>query len=685
MKSPGWIRGLLGACLVSAVALAPSLAVAQVDPTRVFYAIAFTHGSPHNGVITAQSLTAPYGVVASAARGTANGAITFDPGRSILYAGACCTANSPLQAYDPATLTRVAARDINFTSTSSIAPEVDGPRRVIFVYDTVDRSLRAISLAEGTRYGTVVATTTLSDLPAEPTPTSVGDQLAVDTRGQRVFVTGGDGGPVVSVDVSRITAEGGTFGAVVNTGHRNRSTGNSAGAVAVDEAGRRVFFVPTTGVVRMVNADAPFAMIGDITVPSMATNDCGLYFDARTGNLYVGRGASAPPAVVSFPSLTVTPFATGPGDVPALSFAGAGVGCVDRDEDGFFPAACAMAGARVDCDDTRREVNPGATETCNGTDDDCDALTDEGFCRIDGTCHADGTVNPMNACQSCVAPATASGTTAWGNRPPGTVCRASGGVCDVAESCDGTGAQCPADAFHPATMMCRESAGACDVAERCDGMSAACPADGFVAADTVCRPTSSIAACDPQETCSGTSATCPDDRVTRAPTTEMCNGEDDDCDGMIDEPPCMPIVDAGPEDVGVIDSGPDDSGADDSGTTDVTSADAANESDVGAVDVSLTDATADASVKDVATSDVTAQDASIVTDAPAAVDALVVADASKTTDVTSSDAGGGADAGQSGKSDGGCGCATPGQGTSDARWGLALWVALVVAVRRRRR
>lgn len=651
MKSRGWIRGLLGACLVSAVALAPSAARAQVDPTRVFYAIAFTHGSPHNGVITAQNLVAPYDVVASAARGTANGAITFDPGRSLLYAGACCTANAPLQAYDPAALTRVTARDINFTSSGSIAPEVDGPRRVIFVYDTVDRSLRAISLAEGTRYGTVVATTTLTDLPAEPTPTSVGDQLAVDTRGERVFVTGGDGGPVLSVDVSRVTAEGGTFGAVVNTGHRNRTTGNSAGAVAVDETGRRVFFVPTTGVVRMINADAPFAMIGDITVPSMAANDCGLYFDARTGNLYVGRGASAPPAVVSFPSLTVTPFTTGPGDVPALSFAGAGVGCVDRDEDGFFPAACAMAGARVDCDDTRREVNPGATETCNGTDDDCDGLVDEGFCRIGATCHADGAVNPMNACQSCVAPATASGATAWSNRPMGTECRASAGVCDVAERCDGTGAQCPAD--------------------------------GFAAAGTVCRPTSTIAACDPQENCSGSTAACPEDLVTRAPATEMCNGEDDDCDGMIDEPPCMPILDAGPEDVAVADRG-----SDDGGTVDVTAADAAKESDAGAVDASradtsltdatITDAGEDASVKDVAASDVPAQDASVTTDA------AVVADASSTTDVTDTDAGG-ADAGQSGKSDGGCGCAAPGQRTGDTRGLLALCVALVAGFRRRRR
>jgi len=31
-----------------------------------------------------------------------------------------------------------------------------------------------------------------------------------------------------------------------------------------------------------------------------------------------------------------------------------------------------------DCDDTRATVHPGGSEVCNGLDDDCDGLTDEG-------------------------------------------------------------------------------------------------------------------------------------------------------------------------------------------------------------------------------------------------------------------------------------------------------------------
>jgi hypothetical protein len=48
---------------------------------------------------------------------------------------------------------------------------------------------------------------------------------------------------------------------------------------------------------------------------------------------------------------------------------------------------------------------------------------------------------------------------------------------------------CPTDAFEPATTVCRPSSGACDVAETCTGSSAACPADTGLPdtdGDTVC-------------------------------------------------------------------------------------------------------------------------------------------------------------------------------------------------------
>lgn len=54
----------------------------------------------------------------------------------------------------------------------------------------------------------------------------------------------------------------------------------------------------------------------------------------------------------------------------------------DLDGDGFFDAedaGCAAAYPDVDCDDGRPAVFPGAAESCNGLDDDCEGGTDEGF------------------------------------------------------------------------------------------------------------------------------------------------------------------------------------------------------------------------------------------------------------------------------------------------------------------
>ena len=65
-----------------------------------------------------------------------------------------------------------------------------------------------------------------------------------------------------------------------------------------------------------------------------------------------------------------------------------------------------------------------------------------------------------------------------------TVCRSSAGVCDVAENCTGSGADCPADMFESSATVCRSAAGVCDVAENCTGSGADCPADAFVPSRT---------------------------------------------------------------------------------------------------------------------------------------------------------------------------------------------------------
>src|SRR6266849_8973789 len=104
----------------------------------------------------------------------------------------------------------------------------------------------------------------------------------------------------------------------------------------------------------------------------------------------------------------------------------------------------------------------------------------------------------------------------------GTVCRAAAGVCDVAETCTGTSATCPADA--KSTGVCRPAAGPCDVAESCDGVNDACPTDTFQPASVECRASAGV--CDPAETCTGTSAACPAD----AKSTAVCRPAAGPCD-----------------------------------------------------------------------------------------------------------------------------------------------------------
>jgi len=120
----------------------------------------------------------------------------------------------------------------------------------------------------------------------------------------------------------------------------------------------------------------------------------------------------------------------------------------------------------------------------------------------------------------------------------GTECRASGGLCDVAEACTGSSASCPGDAFVLGGTECRASGGLCDVAEACTGSSVSCPGDVFLAGGTVCDPGSGDM-CDPDEPCTGSSATCPTDTfesssfVCREGNGDVCD-PDELCPGVAD-------------------------------------------------------------------------------------------------------------------------------------------------------
>jgi RHS repeat-associated protein len=172
-----------------------------------------------------------------------------------------------------------------------------------------------------------------------------------------------------------------------------------------------------------------------------------------------------------------------------------------------------------------------------------------GFCA-NGVCCDTACNGGCGACNLSGKVGTCSAVTS------GTVCRASAGICDVAETCNGTVLTCPTDAFAPSTTSCRAAAGECDVADNCTGTSAACPADAMKTSGTVCTDDgnacttdtcngtsatcqhaagnagtvcrASAGTCDVAETCTGTSTACPADGF--APSTTSCRAAAGECD-----------------------------------------------------------------------------------------------------------------------------------------------------------
>ncbi len=58
---------------------------------------------------------------------------------------------------------------------------------------------------------------------------------------------------------------------------------------------------------------------------------------------------------------------------------------VDLDQDGFYASGCAdVAEEEVDCDDTEPGVHPGANESCDDRDQDCDGVDDQQDSVVDG-------------------------------------------------------------------------------------------------------------------------------------------------------------------------------------------------------------------------------------------------------------------------------------------------------------
>lgn len=152
-------------------------------------------------------------------------------------------------------------------------------------------------------------------------------------------------------------------------------------------------------------------------------------------------------------------------------------GCVATPIDAGKPCGDNMA-----CDDK------GTCKAANGTacvtGDNCASNhCVEGVC-CDSVC-GDGSTTDCQSCKVAGAVGTCKPIAA------GEPCRKPAGLCDVAEVCNGSSLECPADALQPSSFVCRDApAGSCDAVEKCDGVNPACPVDAKLPAGAQCNPAS---------------------------------------------------------------------------------------------------------------------------------------------------------------------------------------------------
>ena len=141
----------------------------------------------------------------------------------------------------------------------------------------------------------------------------------------------------------------------------------------------------------------------------------------------------------------------------------------DTDGDGHAPPS--------DCNDANPAIHPGAAEACNGVDDDCDSVTDEG-CPPTPTTTPTATPIPPTATRTATATPTRTNTPTATSTSTQTA-TATPGLCgnsnvDPGEHCDDgntVGGDCCSATcqFEPAGSTCTDF-NTCTTGETCNGI-----------------------------------------------------------------------------------------------------------------------------------------------------------------------------------------------------------------------
>ncbi len=198
------------------------------------------------------------------------------------------------------------------------------------------------------------------------------------------------------------------------------------------------------------------------------------------------------------------------------------VGSKDFDRDGYSDAQCCNATSSGtvcgrDCDDTQRGTNPRVPEVCNGFDDDCDGSSDEGGVAVTGypDRDRDGDGDRTGATSICAGRVSYVATGLDCNDDPAAGGRAQSGR--TPEVIDGIDNDC--------NGVVDDVAGPASWYADLDGDGFGDPS-GDVTASVVPVVGASLLALD-----------CDDHDANVSPAAdELCNGADDDCNGVADYP-----------------------------------------------------------------------------------------------------------------------------------------------------
>ncbi len=227
--------------------------------------------------------------------------------------------------------------------------------------------------------------------------------------------------------------------------------------------------------------------------------------------------------------------------------------CGDADGDGYTDDSC----GGTDCDDSNRTVFPGAAESCDGLDNDCDGGVDTPVPSNATTWYADsdgdGFGNAASGYASCTRPTGYVGNSADCDDGSNTVYPGAAESCNgIDDDCDGTIDDNPTNlnswyedrdgdgwGFGPVTLACTAPTGFVSTNTDCSDRDATIyPGAAEIPYDNIDQDCdgADLQDVDGDGYAGGGGSDCWDSNATVYPgVPEVEDGVDQDCDGAVDE------------------------------------------------------------------------------------------------------------------------------------------------------